>query len=81
MGFNTSGKSRPQILAKLEEAIRNKQILIHSSRFYDEIKTFIFNNGRAQAMRGHHDDLVMSMAIGLWLFETSGDHGKGVNSL
>ena len=81
LGFNTSGKSRPQILAKLEEAIRNKQILIHSSRFYDEIKTFIFNNGRAQAMRGHHDDLVMSMAIGLWLFETSGDHGKGVNSL
>ena len=81
-GFNTNGKNRMQILAKLEEIIRNKQIAIYSSRFYEEIKAFVYTGSRAQAMRGRNDDLVMSLAIGLWLFDTSADmnkHGKSLN--
>ena len=75
-GFNTSGKSRLQILAKLEEVIRNKQVKIYSSRFYEEIKSFIYHGGKAQAMKGKNDDLVMSLAIGLWLFDASSDTSK-----
>lgn len=75
-GFNTNGKNRMQILAKLEEVLRNKQIGIYSSRFYEEIKAFIYHGGRAQAMKGKNDDLVMSLAIGVWLFDTSGDASK-----
>ena len=75
-GFTTSGKSRMQILAKLEEVIRNKQVRIYSSRFYEEIKSFIYHGGKAQAMKGKNDDLVMSLAIGLWLFDTSADSSK-----
>ena len=71
-GFNTNGKSRLDILTKLGEIIRNKQIKIYSSRFYDELKTFVWSGSRAQAMKGHHDDLVLSLAIGCWLFDVSG---------
>ncbi len=80
-GFTTSGKTRNIILSKLEEVIRNKQIRIYSSRFYDEIKTFIWKGQKAQAMRGYNDDLVMSLAIGVWLFDTSAEYGKHASSL
>ena len=73
-GFTTSGKSRNLILSKLEEVIRNKTIKIYSSRFYDELKTFIWKGQKAQAMKGYNDDLVMSLAIGMWIFDTSSEH-------
>ena len=40
-GFTTSTKTRPLIVAKLEEFIRNKIIRIPSSRAFDEFRTFI----------------------------------------
>ena len=76
-GFNTNGKSKPTILAKLEEVLRNKSLLIYSSRFYEELKVFsIGANGKSGAKRGYNDDLVMSLAIGSWLFDASADHSK-----
>ena len=75
-GFTTSGKSRNMILTKLEEMLRNKQILTYSSRFYDEIKTFVWKGNKAQAMKGYNDDLVMSLAIGTWILDTSSDVGR-----
>jgi len=80
-GFNTSGKTRSLILTKLEELIRNKQIISYSSRFYDELKTFVWNDNRVQAMKGENDDLVMSMAIGVWLYDASAEHGKDTTVL
>jgi len=80
-GFNTNGKTRMQILAKLEEVLRNRSIAIFSSRFLDEIKTFVYNGGRAQAMKDRNDDLVISLAIGLWLFDTSAEFGKYAGEL
>ena len=70
-GFTTSSKTRPLIVAKLEEFIRNKLINIHSSRIINEFKTFIWHNNRAQAMRSYHDDLVMALAIGCWVRDTA----------
>jgi len=80
-GFNTSGKTRSLILTKLEEVIRNKQIISYSSRFYDELKTFVWNDNRVQAMKGENDDLVMSMAIATWLYDASAEHGKDTNAI
>ena len=70
-GFTTSSKTRPLIVAKLEEFIRNKLINIYSSRAINEFKTFIWHNNRAQAMRSYHDDLVMALAIGCWVRDTA----------
>jgi len=75
-GFSTQGPSRSKILTKLEEVLRNKQIKIYSSRFYEEVKTFVWNGKKPQAMRGKNDDLVISLAIGIWLYDTSSFHGK-----
>jgi hypothetical protein len=75
-GFNTNGKTRSTILSKLEEVIRNKQLISYSSRFYEELKVFTWQSGRAQAKSGFNDDLVISMAIGAWLFDASADYSK-----
>jgi len=69
-GFTTSSKTRPLVIAKMEEFMRNKLIKINSSRLLSEMKTFIWHNGRAQAMRSYNDDLVMSFAIGCWVRDT-----------
>jgi len=70
-GFSTSMKTRPLIIAKLEEFVRNKLIKIYSSRTINEMKTFIWRNGRPQAMKGYHDDLIMALAIACWVRDTA----------
>ena len=70
-GFTTSIKTRPLIVAKLEEFIRNKMIKCYSSRMINEVKTFIWQNGKPQAMRSYNDDLVMALAIGCWVRDTA----------
>ena len=81
-GFNTNGKTRGTVLAKLEEVLRNKQLAVYSSRCYEELKVFaIDSSGRASARRGYNDDLVMSLAIGSWLFDASADYSKNSKSL
>ena len=70
-GFTTSVKTRPLIVAKLEEFIRNKLIRIYSSRTINEMKTFIWRNGKPQAMKGYNDDLVMALAIACWVRDTA----------
>ena len=73
-GFTTSMKTRPLIIAKLEEFIRNKLITIYSSRTINEMKTFIWRNGKPQAMKGYHDDLIMALAIACWVRDTAIQH-------
>lgn len=70
-GFSTTSRSRPLIIAKLEEYFRDESVIVHSSRLVDELFTFIYNNNRAEAMNGYNDDLVMSFAIGLWVRDTA----------
>jgi len=70
-GFTTSMKTRPLIVAKLEEFVRNELITINSPRLYNEMKTFVWNNGRPEAMRSYNDDLIMSCAIGCWVRDTA----------
>ena len=71
MGFTTSTKTRPLIVAKLEEYVRNKLIKLNSTRLFHEFKTFIWYNGKPQAMRSYNDDLVMSLAIACWVRDTA----------
>jgi hypothetical protein len=80
-GFTTSGKTRNLILTKLEEIIRNKQINIYSTRFYEELKTFVWKGNKAQAMKGYNDDLVISFAISTWLYDSSSEYGKNSKEL
>jgi len=69
-GFTTSSKTRPLIIAKMEEFIRNKLIKIYSSRLHGEMKTFVWNHGKPEAMRSYNDDLVLACSIGCWIRDT-----------
>jgi len=69
-GFTTSQKTRPLIVAKLEEFVRNELITINSERTYQELKTFVWRNGRPEAQRSYNDDLVMALAITCWIRDT-----------
>ena len=40
------------------------------------MKTFIWANGKAQARKGANDDLIMSLAIGVWLYDTAPKNSK-----
>jgi hypothetical protein len=70
-GFTTSSKTRPLIVAKLEEFVRNRLIKVYSVRFSNELRTFIWHNGKPQAMRGYNDDLTMALAIACWVRDTA----------
>ena len=70
-GFSTTSKTRPLIISKLTDYFREKSIIIRSSRLIDELFTFIYMNGRAEAMKGYNDDLVMAISIGLWVRDTA----------
>jgi len=75
-GFTTTGASRTQILTKLEESLRNRTVRVYSSRLYDELKTFIWKGNKAQAQKGTNDDLVIALAIGVWLYDTTPEYNK-----
>ncbi len=70
-GFTMSMKTRPLVIAKFEEFVRNKLITIKSMRLANEIKTFVWHNGRPQAMRSYNDDLVIATSIGCWVRDTA----------
>jgi hypothetical protein len=70
-GFGTTTKTRPLIISTLDTYINNKDILIRSQRLIDELFTFIWSGGRAEAMKGYNDDLTMALAIGLWVRNTA----------
>jgi hypothetical protein len=76
VGFTMTAPARIQILTKLEEILRNKQIKIYSTRLYDELKTFVWKGNKAQAQKGANDDLVIALAIGTWLYDTSPDYNQ-----
>ena len=69
IGFQTNAATRGQILTKLEETVRTGSARFYSSRFYSELKTFIWKGSKAQAQKGRNDDLVIAAAIGVWLYD------------
>ena len=74
-GFSTTLKTRPLIIAKMEEYTREKLVKLHSGRLIDELFVFIYKTGiinsKAEAMKGYNDDLVMSYSIALWVRDTA----------
>lgn len=80
-GFSTQAKSRVQILTKLEELIRNKIIKSKSQRLYSEMQTFVWSGSKAQARKDSNDDLIMSLAIGLWLIDIAFGTGTANNDV
>ena len=69
-GFNV-GNTRLQMVSELEEHIRENKTIIRSARLTSELKTFVYKNGRPDHMEGYHDDLIMSLAMCIFVVQTS----------
>lgn len=70
-GFTMSLKTRPLVLAKMTEYLRERSVLIRSKRLLSEMRVFVWKNGKAQAQVGYNDDLVMAFAVGLYVRDTA----------
>lgn len=66
-GIKMSPSNRPVLLENLQNRLTNNSLKINSKRLVSELKTFIFNaqKKRAEAIKGKHDDAIMSMCLAL----------------
>ena len=67
LAFNNK---RVQIISAFEEALRHN-FVIRSKRLLNELHTFVYINGRPNHMKGKHDDLIMALAMALYVGESS----------
>tara|TARA_R110000851_G_scaffold46503_1_gene113014 strand:+ start:1003 stop:2577 length:1575 start_codon:yes stop_codon:yes gene_type:complete len=70
-GFTMSMKTRPLVVAKMIEYIRDKSVIIQSKRLLGEMRVFVWKNGKAQAQTRYNDDLLISCATALYVRDTA----------
>lgn len=70
-GFTMSNRTRPLVIAKLDAYMKDKSITIKCSRTLEEIRTFIWKNGRPEAQQGYNDDLTMSLGTVCYVRDTA----------
>jgi len=70
-GFTTSIKTRPLVISKMVSYLHEKSVTVRSKRLLEELRTFVWKNGKAQALSGYNDDLTMAFGIGVFLRDTA----------
>jgi len=70
-GFSTTLRTRPLVIGKMISYLHEKSVTISSKRTLEELRTFVWKNGKAQAQDGYNDDLVMALGICMFLRDTS----------
>jgi len=68
-GINFNSK-RVLIIQAFEEALRF-DFALKSQRLFNELNTFVYISGRPDHQKGQHDDLIMAMAMALYVGESS----------
>lgn len=70
LGIQTTQKNKENLLANMEDAVRNIRIRINSERLVDELLTFIIDpdTGKIKPDTNCHDDLIISLAIAVFAF-------------
>jgi hypothetical protein len=68
-GINFNSK-RVQIIAAFEESLRHN-FGVRSQRLFNELNTFVYINGRPDHQKGQHDDLIMALAMAIYVGENS----------
>lgn len=69
LGIKVGSSNRPVLLEALQNRLTTGSVRINSSRFVDEIKTFIYSaqRKRAEAIKGKHDDAIMALSLALYV--------------
>lgn len=76
LGFTMSTATRTPVLSCLRMYINQKQFKIRSRRTYNEMTVFVWKGSRPEAKRGYHDDLIMPLAIGAYLYDSALTHAS-----
>jgi hypothetical protein len=67
-GWDTTTRTRSVVLEALETAIREREFGLYSMRALNEMGTFVYSDKeKAEAQPGCNDDLVLSLAIGVYV--------------
>ena len=70
-GFTMSARTRPLVIAKMIEYIREHSVTIQSKRLMAEMRVFVWKNGKAQAQIRYNDDLLIACATALYVRDTA----------
>jgi hypothetical protein len=70
-GFSMNQRTRPLVIEKARSFIEDRSVTIRSQRLLDEYRVFIWKHGKAQALQGYNDDLVIPWSTGLYLRDTA----------
>ena len=70
-GFTMSARTRPLVIAKMIEYIRDHSVTIQSKRLMSEMRVFVWKNGKPQAQDRYNDDLIISCATALYVRDTA----------
>jgi hypothetical protein len=67
-GWETTAKTRADMLDSLEQALREDDIVVNDPRLLEECRTFTYTNLKPQAQQGCHDDRVIAAAGAAYLY-------------
>jgi len=70
-GFTMSVRTRPLVVAKMIEYIRERGVTIQSKRLLGEMRVFVWKNGKPQAQTNYNDDLLIAAATALYVRDTA----------
>jgi hypothetical protein len=70
-GFTMSLRTRPLVINKGREYLGDHSVIIRSKRLIEEMKVFVWKNGRAEAQSGYNDDLTISFCTGMYIRDTA----------
>lgn len=66
-GFHTNTVTKPAIISNLIEVVRDGTYIERDDGTLNEYRTYQLNDGVYEAAPKHHDDRLMTRAIGLWI--------------
>ena len=70
-GFTMSSRTRPMVISKFQESLSDKGVTFQSKRLLEEMRTFVWKNGKPEAQSGYNDDLVLSFSMGQYMRDTA----------
>ena len=65
VGWMTNQKSKPMLINDFVELFETNQMIVKSKDLLQELKVYEFSDGKMNAIRGSHDDLVMAMGMAI----------------
>ena len=82
IGFHTNRRTKEQVIYSMMRIVRDSLYIEHDSRALDEFSTFEkLPNGSYSAMKGRHDDILMTRCIALYIADEENAHERNTASL